>query len=72
MYRLGKVLYLGAVNDCSHHLVFDKQWMFAIWLALETGYLLHRVIRAITGRASLLQLFNVFHKDKRFENRPVG
>lgn len=58
-------------NDGSHQLMFDKQLMFAVRLALEAGFLLYRVIWTITRRRSLLQQLNVFHKDERFEYRPV-
>lgn len=51
--------------------MFHKQLMFAIGLALEAGFLLYRVIWTIGGRSCLFQGINVFHKDERFENRPV-
>lgn len=51
--------------------MFDKQLMFAVRLALEAGFLLHRVIWTVTGRRRLLQLINVLHKDEGFEYRPV-
>lgn len=58
-------------NDGSHQFVFDKQLMFAVGLALEAGLLLHRIIWTVTGRRRLLQQLQVFHKDERFEYRPV-
>ena len=59
------------VNDGSHQLVFDKQLMFAVRFALEARLPLHGVICTVTGRSCLLQWFEVFHKDERFEYRPV-
>lgn len=59
------------VNDGRHDLMFDKQLMFAVRLALESGFLLHRVIWTITRRTGLSQGLKVFHKDERFEYRPV-
>lgn len=59
------------VNDGGHQLVFDKQLVFAVRFALEARFLLHGVICTVTGRSRLLQRFEMFHKDERFEYRPV-
>lgn len=66
-----KLLNLVGFSDGSHQFMFDKQLMFAVRLALEAWFLLYRVIWTITGRRSLLQRIDVFHKDERFEHRPV-
>lgn len=58
-------------NDGSHHLMFGKQLMFAVRLALESGFLLYRVIWTIIRGTGLSQGLKVFHKDERFEYRPV-
>lgn len=66
-----KLLNLVGFSDGSQQLMFGKQLMFAVRLALEAGFLLYRVIWTITGRRSLLQRIDVFHKDEWFEHRPV-
>lgn len=50
--------------------MFDKQFVFAVRLALEARFLFHRVFRTKGGRSRLLQRLEVFHKDERLENRP--
>lgn len=66
-----KSLNLVGFNDGSRHLVLDEQLVFAVRLALEARFLLHGVLWTITRRGSLLQWRQIFHKDERFEYRPV-
>ena len=57
-------------NDGSRQLMFDKQRMFAVRLALKTGFLLYRIVWTKTWGSSLLQQISMFNKDERFEYRP--
>lgn len=60
------------LDDGSHQLVFDKQLVLAVRFALEAWFSLHRIVCAVTGRGRLLQWLYIFHKDERFEHRPVA
>lgn len=63
---------LVGLDDGSHQLVFDKQLVLAVRFALEAWFLLHGIVRTVTGRGRLLQRHQVFHKDERFKHRPVA
>lgn len=60
------------LDDGSHQLVFDKQVVLAVRFTLEAWFLLHGIVRTVTWRGRLLQRLWVFHKDERFEHRPVA
>lgn len=72
MHQKCVYLNLVGVNDGSHQLVFDKQLVSAVRLALESRILFHRVIRTKGGRRRFLQWLEVFYKDERLKNGPEG
>lgn len=52
--------------------MFDKQLVSAVRLALESRFLLHRVIGSKRGRRRFLQWLEVFYKDERLKNGSEG
>lgn len=48
--------------------MFDKQLVSAVRFALESRFLLYRVIRTKGGRGCFLQRLEVFYKNERLEN----
>lgn len=46
---------LVGLDDGSHQLVFDKQLVLAVRFALEAWFLLHGIVRTVTGRGCLRQ-----------------